>query len=76
MTSSLWLNFPVLLLSALIGTGLLLKYWRQVKDQQIILGFLFFAVTMGLFAQYWGITGLHLYTGGFVIWPVMVLLLE
>lgn len=59
----------------LISTGLLLKYWRQVKDQQIILGFLFFAVTMGLFTQYWGITGLHLFTAGLVIWPVLVLLL-
>ena len=63
------------ILPALISTGLLLKYWRQVKDQQIILGFLFFAVTMGLFTQHWGITGLHLLTGGFVIWPVLVLLL-
>ena len=63
------------ILPTLISTGLLLKYWRQVKDQQIILGFLFFAVTMGLFTQYWGITGLHLFTGGFVIWPVLVLLL-
>jgi hypothetical protein len=62
-------------LSALISAGLLLKYWRQVKDQQIILGFLLFAVIMGLFAQYWGITGLHLFTGGFVIWPVLILLL-
>ena len=61
--------------SAFIGTGFLLKYWRQVKDQQIILGFLLFAVTMGLFTQYWGITGLHLFTGGVVIWPVLVLLL-
>lgn len=58
-----------------ISILLLLKFWRQVKDQQIILGFLFFAVTMGLFTQYWGITGLHLFTGGFVIWPVIVLLL-
>ena len=63
------------ILPALISTGLLLKYWRQVKDQQIILGFLFFAVTMSLFTQHWGITGLHLFTGGFVIWPVLVLLL-
>ncbi|MEB8486501.1 MULTISPECIES: DUF1614 domain-containing protein [Acidithiobacillus] len=63
------------ILAALVSTGLLLKYWRQVKDQQIILGFLFFAVTMGMFTQYWGITGLHLFTGGFVIWPVLVLLL-
>ena len=63
------------LLPALISTGLLLKYWRQVKDQQIIVGFLLFAVIMGLFTQYWGITGLHLFTGGFVIWPVLVLLL-
>ncbi|MHB1268140.1 MAG: hypothetical protein ACYCY2_11150 [Acidithiobacillus ferriphilus] len=63
------------ILPVLISTGLLLKYWRQVKDQQIILGFLFFAVSMGLFTQYWGITGLHLFTGGFVIWPVLVLLL-
>ena len=37
------------ILAALVSTGLLLKYWRQVKDQQIILGFLFFAVTMGMF---------------------------
>ncbi len=64
-----------IVISALISTGLLPKYWRQVKDQQIILGFLFFAVTMGLFTQYWGITGLHLFTGGFVIWPILVLLL-
>ena len=40
------------ILAALVSTGLLLKYWRQVKDQQIILGFLFFAVTMGMFTQY------------------------
>ena len=58
-----------------ISILLLLKFWRQAKDQQIILGFLFFAVTMGLFTQYWGITGLQLFTGGFVIWPVLVLLL-
>ena len=57
-----------------ISILLLLKFWRQAKDQQIILGFLFFAVTMGLFTQYWGITGLQLFTGGFVIWPVLVLL--
>ncbi len=63
------------LLPALLSIGLLLTYWRQVKDQKIILGFLFFAVTMGLFTQYWGITGLHLFTGGFVIWPVLVLLM-
>jgi len=67
--------FESTILPALISMGLLLKYGRQVKDQQIILGFLFFAVTMGLFAQYWGITGLHLFTGGFVIWPILVLLL-
>ncbi|MBU2846163.1 DUF1614 domain-containing protein [Acidithiobacillus ferriphilus] len=63
------------ILPTLISTGLLLKYWRQVKDQQIVLGFLLFAVTAGMFTQYWGITGLHLFTGGFVIWPVLVLLL-
>ena len=62
-------------ISALISAGILLKYARQVKDPKIILGFLFFAVTMGLFTQYWGITGLHLLTGGFVIWPLLVLLL-
>ena len=91
MASSLLLNFlsslpaihfshpealiGTVLLPVLLSTGLLLKYWRQVKDQQIILGFLFFAVTMGLFTQYWGITGLRLFTGGFVIWPLLVLLL-
>ena len=64
-----------MVISAFISTGLLLKYWRQVKDQQIIVGFLLFAVIMGLFTQYWGITGLHLFTGGFVIWPILVLLL-
>ncbi|MHB1750766.1 MAG: DUF1614 domain-containing protein [Acidithiobacillus sp.] len=63
------------ILPALISTGLLLKYWHQVKDQQIIVGFLLFAVIMGLFTQYWGITGLHLFTGGLVIWPILVLLL-
>ena len=67
--------FELTILAALISTGLLLKYWRQVKDQQIILGFLLFAVTAGMFTQYWGITGLHLFTGGFVVWPVLVLLL-
>ncbi len=67
--------FEPTILAALISTGLLLKYWRQVKDQQIIVGFLLFAVIMGLFTQYWGITGLHLFTGGFVIWPILVLLL-
>jgi hypothetical protein len=63
------------ILPTLISIGLLLKYWGQVKDQQIIVGFLLFAVIMGLFTQYWGITGLHLFTGGFVIWPVLVLLM-
>jgi len=63
------------ILPALISTGLLLKYWLQVKDQRIILGFLLFAVTLGMFTQHWGVTGLHLFTGGFVIWPVLVLLL-
>jgi hypothetical protein len=63
------------ILPALISMGLLLKYWRQAKDQQILLGFLLFAVTMGLFTQYWGVLGLHLFTGGFVIWPVLALLL-
>ena len=59
----------------IISLFIVILQWRQVKDQQIILGFLFFAVTMGLFTQYWGITGLHLFTGGFVVWPVLVLLL-
>ena len=63
------------ILPTLISTVLLLKYWRQVKDQQIIVGFLFFAVTIGLITQYWGTTGLHIFTGSFVIWPVLVLLL-
>ena len=63
------------ILPALISAGLLLKYSHQVKDQQIVLGFLLFAVTMGLFTQYWGALGLHLFTGGFVIWPVLILLL-
>ncbi|MBN6741731.1 hypothetical protein JKG47_14535 [Acidithiobacillus sp. MC6.1] len=67
--------FDPTILAALISTGLLLKYWRQVKDQQIIIGFLLFAVTTGMFTQYWGITGLHLFIGGVVIWPVLVLLL-
>ncbi len=59
----------------LISLALSFKYLRRVQDQQIILGFLLFAVTMGVCTQYWGITGLHLLTGGFVIWPVLVLLL-
>jgi len=63
------------IIPALISTGLLLKYWRQFKDQQIIVGFLLFAVTMGLFTQCWGAVGLHLFTGCFVIWPILVLLL-
>jgi hypothetical protein len=63
------------ILPTLISIGLLLKYWRQVKDQRIILGFLLFAVTIGMVTQYWGALGLHLFTGGFVIWPVLVLLL-
>ena len=67
--------FEITILPTLISTGLLLKYWRQVKDQQIILGFLFFAVTMGLFMHYWGVSGLHLFTGGLVVWPILVLLL-
>ena len=76
---SLYLNDLRTLVGAvipcLISLGLFLKYAHQIKDPQIILGFLFFAVTMGLFTQYWGITGLHLFTGGFVIWPILVLLL-
>ena len=75
MVANMFSNTFGVILPALISTGLLLNYWRQVKDQRIIVGFLFFAVTMGLFTQYWGITGLHLFTGGFVIWPVLVLLL-
>jgi len=63
------------ILPTLISIWLLLKCWRQVKDQQIIVGFLLFAVTMGLFTQYWGAVGLHLFTGCFVIWPILVLLL-
>lgn len=63
-------NLDSAILPAFISIGLLLKYWRQVKDQQIILGFLSFAVTMGLFMQYWGVTGLQLFTGGLVIWPI------
>ena len=59
----------------IISLFIVILQWRQVKDQQIILGFLLFAVIMGMFTQYWGITGLHLFTGGFVIWPVLVLLL-
>jgi len=59
----------------LISLVLSLKYLRRIQDQQIILGFLFFAITMGLFSQYWGITGLHLFTGGLMIWPVLVFLL-
>ena len=59
----------------IISLFIVILQWRQVKDQQITLGFLFFAVTMGLFTQYWGITGLHLFTGGVVIWPVLVMLL-
>ncbi|WP_254892704.1 hypothetical protein [Acidithiobacillus thiooxidans] len=70
-----WALIGTVLLPSLISIGLLLKYWRQVKDQQIIIGFLLFAVTISLFTQYWGITGLHLFTGGFVIWPVLVFLL-
>ena len=67
--------FESIILPTLLSIGLLRKYWRQVKDQQIILGFLFFAMTMGLFTQYWSISGLHLFTGGFVIWPILGLLL-
>ena len=59
----------------LISLVLSLKYLRRIQDQQIILGFLFFAITMGLFTQYWGITGLHLFTGGLMIWPLLVFLL-
>jgi hypothetical protein len=73
LTDNIALNGTIL--PILISTGLLLKYWRQVKDQRIITGFLLFAVTLGMFTQYWGVTGLHIFTGGFVIWPVLVLLL-
>ena len=59
----------------LVSLGLFLKYVNQIKDHQTILGFLLFAVTMGLFTQYWSITGLHLLTGGLVIWPLLVLLM-
>ncbi|MBU2805400.1 hypothetical protein HF283_09825 [Acidithiobacillus ferrooxidans] len=50
-------------------------YWRQAKDQRLIIAFLLFAVTMGLVTQYWGILGLHLFTGSLIVWPVVVLLL-
>ncbi len=59
----------------LISLILSSKYLRRIQDRQIILGFLLFAITMGLFTQYWGITGLHLFTGGLMIWPVLVFLL-
>ena len=67
--------FEGTLVPLFISILLLLKFWRHVKDQRIILGFLLFAVTIGSFTQYWGITGLQLFTGGFVIWPVLVLLM-
>ncbi|WP_226852396.1 hypothetical protein [Acidithiobacillus thiooxidans] len=63
------------IIPCLVSFGLFLKYVRQIKDPQTILGFLLFTVTLGLFTQYWGITGLHLFTGGFVLWPVLILLL-
>ena len=59
----------------IISLFIVILQWRQVKDQGIVIGFLLFAAIMGLVTQYWGITGLHLFTGGFVIWPVLVLLL-
>jgi uncharacterized membrane protein len=62
-------------LPSVISIFIALKFWRQAKDQQIIIGFLLFAATLGLFTQYWSITGLHIFTGGFIIWPVLVLLL-
>lgn len=59
----------------LISTFLSLKYWRQVKDQRIIIGFLLFAVTIGIYTQYWGDLGLHIFTGSIIIWPVISFLL-
>ena len=59
----------------LISLGLFIKYAHQIKDPQTILGFLLFAVTMGSWTQYWGINHLSLMISGFVIWPVLVLLL-
>ena len=59
----------------LISLGLFLKYAHQIKDPQTILGFLLFAVTLDLCTQYWGANGLNLMISGFVIWPVLVLLL-
>jgi hypothetical protein len=58
-----------------VTTALLLKYWRHVKDKKIITGFTLFAVTIGIHTQYWGATGLHIFTGSIIIWPTLALLL-
>lgn len=63
------------LLSAGGSMGLLLTYGRKIKDPQLILGFLLFVVTMGLFLQHWGLLGGHQFTGGFILWPLLVFLL-
>ncbi len=60
---------------AIASTGLLLKYRRQAKDWQIILGFLLFTMIVGIVTEYWGRTGLHLFPAALIIWPVLALLL-
>lgn len=60
---------------ALISTGFFLKYARQIKERKIVIGFLLFTWIIGLVTQYFGATGLHIFTGGLVVWPVLTLLL-
>jgi len=63
------------IIPCVVSLGLFLEYVHQIKDSQTILGFLLFAVTMGLCTRYWGADQFSLMTGGFVLWPVLVFIL-
>lgn len=64
-----------MVLPALISITLSIAYLRRIKDPDVILGFLLFAMTIGISTAYWGATGLHTFTANIILWPVLVFLL-
>ncbi|WP_414039281.1 hypothetical protein ACJU26_08620 [Acidithiobacillus sp. M4-SHS-6] len=64
-----------MVLPALISIALSIAYLRRIKDPDVILGFLLFAMTIGISTAYWGVTGLHTFTANIILWPVLVFLL-
>ena len=62
-------------LPGIISITLSILYIRKIKDKQLIVGFLLFAWTIGISLEKWGITGLHIFTGSIILWPLLVFLL-